>query len=116
MNQFLIFKSDGSALGIEVSKISATSSIREAEELVSSSKCLFHKKEVEKYIIWRGDTGLKVKEVREVHEIEEIQEIPSIFSNLPFLGISVFEKEIVYLLDFDRTIEFCLKKGGKYGK
>ena len=116
MSQFLIFKSDGAALGVEVSKVSGTTTMREAEELISSSKCLFHAEEEEKYIIWRGNTGLKVKEVRDVFEIEEIQKIPVIFSKLPFLGISVFEKGIVYLLDFDGTIEYCLKKGEENGK
>ena len=116
MNQFLIFRSNDSVLGVEVSKVSGITAAKEADELVSASKCMFHKEEDEKYVVWRGNTGLKVKEVHDVFEINEIRKIPEMFSGLPFIGISVFEKKLVYLVDFDGTIEFCLKKGEEYGK
>ena len=116
MNQFLIFRSNDSVLGVEVSKVSGITGMKEAEELVSASKCMFHKDENENYIIWRGNIGLRVREVHDVFAIDEIRKIPEMFSALPFIGISVFEKKLVYLVDFDRTIEFCLKKGEEYGK
>lgn len=116
MNQFLIFKSDGALLGVQVSKVSGTTGLKESDELLSSSKCLFQSAEEEKYIIWHLDKGLKVKEIYDVYEIERILDVPGILANLPFLGIAVFEKSIVYLLDFDKIVDFCIKKGEENGK
>jgi len=103
-------------LGLRIEKVSGITGLSQRGETISAARCFFNKEEHEKYIIWRGDLGLRVREVHDVFEINDFYDVPGILKNLPITGIARFNDSVLYLLDFDRTITFCQNKGENHGE
>ncbi len=115
MNQYLLFRSNGVIHGIKIKYVQGTGSDFEGEK-VSASECFFGEKEVERHFIQIKDRVLSVSQVLDIVNILESYKVPSFFRSTPISEVAMIKNDIVVLLDVEKILDKCFKKGERYGQ
>ncbi len=115
MNQYLLFRSNGVIHGIRIKYVLGTGSEYQGES-VSASECFFGNREEERHFIKIGDHVLTVSQVLDIVNILESYRVPVFFRTTPISEVARLDGDIVILLDVEKLIEKCFKKGENHGQ